>query len=116
MIRRRGGDDDQFRTRSCIGIRRAHPAVARRPAPRTDYMSSPSAIDALLRRYDSGEYFSRLINHPTPHRLRQAPELVYHATLNAVEPRFTIVMPTFNHESNVQDSLDAAVTRRVAAV
>ena len=73
-------------------------------------MSSPSAIDALLRHYESGEYFSRLINHPAPHRLRQAPVLVYHARLNAVEPRFTIVMPTFNHESNVEDSLDAAAT------
>ncbi len=72
-------------------------------------MSSSSAIDALLRRYDSGDYFARLINHPVPHRLRQAPELVYHATLNAAEPRFTIVMPTFNHESNVGDSLAAAV-------
>jgi glycosyltransferase involved in cell wall biosynthesis len=73
-------------------------------------MSSPSSIDALLRRYETGEYFSRLINHPEPHRLRQAPVLVYYATLNAVEPRFTIVMPTFNHESNVQDSLEAAAT------
>jgi glycosyltransferase involved in cell wall biosynthesis len=73
-------------------------------------MSSPSSIDALLRRYESGEYFLRLINHPEPHRLRQAPVLVYYATLNAVEPRFTIVMPTFNHESNVQDSLEAAAT------
>ena len=73
-------------------------------------MSSPSSIDALLRRYESGEYFSRLINHPAPHRLRQAPVLMYYARLNAVEPRFTIVMPTFNHESNVQDSLNAAAT------
>jgi glycosyltransferase involved in cell wall biosynthesis len=73
-------------------------------------MSSPSSIDALLRRYESGEYFLRLINHPEPHRLRQAPVLVYYATLNAIEPRFTIVMPTFNHESNVQDSLEAAAT------
>src|SRR5947207_14415364 len=73
-------------------------------------MSSPSSIDALLRRYQSGDYFSRLINHPAPHRLRQAPVLVYYATLSAVEPRFTIVMPTFNHESNIQDSLEAAAT------
>ena len=71
-------------------------------------MSSRSTIDALLRRYDSGEYFSRLINHPAPHRLRQAPVLVYYASLNAVEPRFTVVMPTFNHESDIEDSLDAA--------
>jgi glycosyltransferase involved in cell wall biosynthesis len=73
-------------------------------------VSSLFAIDALLRHYDSGQYFSRLINHPTAHRLRRAPQLVYHATLNDVEPRFTVVMPTFNHEANVQDSLDAAAT------
>ena len=48
-------------------------------------MSSLSSIDVLLRRYASGEYFLQLINHPAPHRLRQAPVLVYHATLNAVE-------------------------------
>ena len=48
-------------------------------------MSSPAAIDALLRRYVSGEYFSRLINHPAPHRLRQPPELVYHALLHGVD-------------------------------
>ena len=73
-------------------------------------MSSPSAIDDLLRRYASGDYFAGLINHPTPHRLRQAPELVYHETLTAHQPRFTIVMPTFNHESNIHDALHAAVT------
>ena len=71
-------------------------------------MSSSAAIDDLLRRYASGQYFSQLINHPQPHRLRQPPELVYHATVNAVEPAFTIVMPTFNHESNIADSLEAA--------
>jgi glycosyltransferase involved in cell wall biosynthesis len=64
------------------------------------------AIDALFRGYDSGEYFSRLINQPTPHPLRQAPVLVYHATLTMAEPQFTVVMPTFNHESNIHDSLD----------
>jgi glycosyltransferase involved in cell wall biosynthesis len=71
-------------------------------------MSSPSAIDALLRDYAGGEYFSRLINHPTPHRLRRPPVLVYFAVLNSAAPRFTIVMPTFNHESNIEDALDAA--------
>ena len=73
-------------------------------------MSSPSAIDALFRGYDSGDYFSRLINQPAPHPLRQAPVLVYHATLTAAEPQFTVVMPTFNHESNIHDSLDGAAT------
>jgi len=71
-------------------------------------MSTPEAIAALLHRYASGDYFSRLINHPVPHQLRQPPELVYHATVSAVDPGFTVVMPTFNHESNVADSLEAA--------
>jgi glycosyltransferase involved in cell wall biosynthesis len=71
-------------------------------------MSSPSAIDALLRDYAGGEYFSRLLNHPTPHVLRQPPVLVYSAVLSGAKPRFTIVMPTFNHESNIEDVLDAA--------
>lgn len=70
-------------------------------------MSSRRAIDALLRDYGSGEYFSRLVNQPAPHRLRKAPELVYHATLNALVPRFTVVMPAFNHADNIQNSLNA---------
>jgi glycosyltransferase involved in cell wall biosynthesis len=73
-------------------------------------MSSPSAIDALLRDYDSGEYFSRLVNQPAPHRWRKAPEVIYHAALNALEARFTVVMPTFNHASNIHDALDATAT------
>jgi glycosyltransferase involved in cell wall biosynthesis len=71
-------------------------------------MSSPSAIDALLRDYAGGGYFSRLINHPRPHGLRQPPVLVYFAALSGATPRFTIVMPAFNHESNIEDTLDAA--------
>jgi Glycosyl transferase family 2 len=71
-------------------------------------MSSPSAIDALLRDYVGGEYFSRLINHPEPHGLRQPPVLVYFAAPSGATPRFTIVMPTFNHESHIEDALDAA--------
>jgi len=70
-------------------------------------MSSPVAIDALRRRYDSGEYFASLLHCPAPHRLRQPPALVYHATLNGLAPRFTIVMPTFNHAANIEDSLGA---------
>src|ERR1700676_3422033 len=70
-------------------------------------MSSPSTIDTILSSHDSGEYFSRLVNHPAGHRLRQKPELVYHATLNALEPRFTVVKPTFNHEPVIQDSIGA---------
>jgi glycosyltransferase involved in cell wall biosynthesis len=70
-------------------------------------MSSPSTIDTLLGSHDSGEYFSRLVNHPAAHRLRVRPELAYHATLNAPEPRFTVVMPAFNHESVIRDSIEA---------
>jgi glycosyltransferase involved in cell wall biosynthesis len=70
-------------------------------------MSSPSTIDTLLRSHDSGEYFLRLVNHPAAHRLRERPELAYHATVNAPEPRFTVVMPTFNHEPVIQDSIGA---------
>jgi glycosyltransferase involved in cell wall biosynthesis len=71
-------------------------------------MSSPSTIDTVLRRTESGEYFSRLVNRPAPHRLRARTQLVYHAALHALEPRFTVVMPAFDHESGIQDSLEAA--------
>jgi hypothetical protein len=30
-------------------------------------MSSVPAVEALLSRYRTGEYFSRLISHPSPH-------------------------------------------------
>jgi glycosyltransferase involved in cell wall biosynthesis len=73
-------------------------------------MSSPATIDALLCSLDSGEHFSRLVNHPAAHRLRARPELAYHATLNALDPRFTVVMPAFNHEPGIQDSIEAAAT------
>jgi hypothetical protein len=70
-------------------------------------MSSRSTIAHVLRSHQSGEYFSRLVNHPTPHRLRQTPELVYHAALNAAEPRFTVVTPTFNHEAIIENTITA---------
>ena len=88
------------------------PSPERDITPPPTFMSSPLAIDALFHRYDSGEYFSRLINQPTPHPLRQAPVLVYHATLTMAEPQFTVVMPTFNHESNIHDSLDGTAAAR----
>ena len=71
-------------------------------------MSSQSTIETLLRSHDSGEYFSRLVNHPTPHPLRQTPAVVYHATLNPVEPRLTLVTPTFNHAPIIGHTLAAA--------
>jgi glycosyltransferase involved in cell wall biosynthesis len=73
-------------------------------------MSSTSTIERVLRHYDSGEYFSRLVNQPVPHRLRKTPELVYHAALNALEPRFTVVTPTFNHGPVVLDAINATAT------
>lgn len=73
-------------------------------------MSSPAAIDALLGNYNSGQYFSRLVNQPAPHPLRKAPEVVYHAALSVLEPRFTVVMPAFNHADTIHASLDATAT------
>jgi glycosyltransferase involved in cell wall biosynthesis len=70
-------------------------------------MSSPATIARLLRNHDNGEYFARLVNQPAPHALRRAPELVYHAVLNALEPRFTMVMPAFNHEAIIEDAISA---------
>jgi GT2 family glycosyltransferase len=71
-------------------------------------MSSPATIDRVLGSYDSGEYFARLVNQPAPHRLRQTPEVLYHAALNSLEPRFTVVIPTFNHDAIIHDSIAAA--------
>jgi len=70
-------------------------------------MSSPSTIDRVLHAHENGEYFSHLINHPAPHRRRKTPEIAYHATVNGIEPRFTVVTPTFNYELIVQDYMDA---------
>ena len=71
-------------------------------------MSSPATIERVLRSHDSGEYFASLVNQPAPHPLRRTPELVYHAPLTAVEPRFTMVTPVFNHEAIIEDAIDAA--------
>ena len=71
-------------------------------------MSSPATIEHVLRSHDSGEYFARLANQPAPHAWRRTPELVYHARLNALEPRFTIVTPAFNHEAIIAAAIDAA--------
>jgi hypothetical protein len=71
-------------------------------------MSSPATIEHVLRSHESGEYFARLAHHPAPHAWRQTPELVFHALLNALEPRFTIVTPAFNHEAIIAATIDAA--------
>jgi glycosyltransferase involved in cell wall biosynthesis len=57
-----------------------------------------------------GAYFPRLVNNPTPHRLRGALELVYHATSNALEPRYTVVTPAFNCAPIVGDYIKATAT------
>ncbi|MEO8256214.1 MAG: glycosyltransferase [Acidobacteriota bacterium] len=71
-------------------------------------MSSPATIERVLRSHDSGEYFAGLVNHPAPHAWRRNPELVYHAALHAVAPRFTMVTPAFNHEAIIGDAIAAA--------
>jgi glycosyltransferase involved in cell wall biosynthesis len=73
-------------------------------------MSSPATIERVLRRHASGEYFDRLVNQPAPHPWRRPPELVYHAALNALEPRFTMVTPAFNHEAIIADAITATAT------
>jgi glycosyltransferase involved in cell wall biosynthesis len=73
-------------------------------------MMSLSAIATLLHEHASGDYFSRLVHHPVPHRLRATPELVYHETLNTSRPQFTVVMPAFNHAAQIQDSIRATAT------
>jgi GT2 family glycosyltransferase len=71
-------------------------------------MTSLPAISTLLHEHATGDYFSRLVHQPAPHRLRATPELVYHEPLNAVPAQFTIVMPAFNHAAHIQDSIRAA--------
>jgi glycosyltransferase involved in cell wall biosynthesis len=70
-------------------------------------MSSRASIDQFLRRVESGEYFARLVNHPAPHRLRTAPQIVYHSTLHDLAPRLTVVTPTFNYAPIIRDCIDA---------
>ena len=72
-------------------------------------MSSPSAIHQLLRAHETGEYFARLVNHPAPHPLRQAPTLIHHSTVNAVQPQVTVVTPTFNCSAILADYVAATV-------
>ena len=73
-------------------------------------MSSPTTFECVLRSHANGENFARLVNHPAPHARRQTPELVYHAARNPLTPRFTVVMPAFDHEANIQDAIDAMAT------
>jgi glycosyltransferase involved in cell wall biosynthesis len=70
-------------------------------------MSSPATIERVLSRHAGGEYFAGLVNRPAPHAWRRPPELVYHAALNAREPRFTMVTPAFNHEAIIEDAITA---------
>jgi GT2 family glycosyltransferase len=70
-------------------------------------MSSPSTIDRFLRDHADGRYFARLANAPAPHAQRETPTLVHHATLNALEPRFTIVTPTFDCAGHIEAYINA---------
>lgn len=72
-------------------------------------MSDLTTIHRLLESYDRGEYFSRLIGQPAAHRLRERPQLAYHAVLKPLEPCWTMVIPTFNHAPIVRDVLHAAL-------
>lgn len=72
-------------------------------------MSSLPTIHRLLEGHDRGEYFSRLIHRPAAHSLRERPVLAYHTALSPVEPRSTMVIPTFNHAPIVHDVLQALV-------
>jgi hypothetical protein len=77
-------------------------------------MSSRATIDRFLDAYADGRYFRTLVNTPSPHPLRQRPELVYHAALHAVEPRFTIVTPTFDSAPSIAGYIEA--TARAASL
>jgi glycosyl transferase family 2 len=73
-------------------------------------MSSRATIDRFLDAYADGRYFSALVNAPSPHGLRQPPELVYHATLHTVEPHFTIVTPVFNCAASLHGYIEATAS------
>lgn len=70
-------------------------------------MSSRATIDRFLRDVASGEYFAGLVNRPTPHHLRVAPQVIHHATLHDQEPRLTIVTPTFDCAAFIADYVNA---------
>jgi GT2 family glycosyltransferase len=73
-------------------------------------MSSAAIIERVFDSIETGEYFTRLINQPVPHRRRQLPEVVYHATLNRHAPQFTVVTPTFDYGAIVDEYIDATAT------
>lgn len=77
-------------------------------------MSSPDTIDRLLRDHANGAYFARLVNRPSPHPFRETPTLVYHATRNPIEPRFSVVTPMFNCTSTIGAYVEA--TARAASM
>ena len=65
-------------------------------------MPSQASIDAFFASVESGRYFSRLVNAPSPHARRSTPELLYHSTLSGKQPTFTVVTPVFDHSSILQ--------------
>lgn len=72
-------------------------------------MSSPASIDRQLHAIESGDYFRRLCNHPSPHPLRRTPELVCHRTVDSRLPAFTVVTPAFNCADQIADYVEATL-------
>jgi hypothetical protein len=70
-------------------------------------MSSLPTIERFLRDHESGAYFERLVNRPAPHPRRTTPELFYYRHLHPLEPRFTVVTPTFNAASMIAAQMNA---------
>src|SRR3979490_2548051 len=70
-------------------------------------MSSRATIDRFLDAYADGRYFAALVNAPSPHPLRQPPELGDHAALPPVAPRVTIATPAFNVPPAIADYMKA---------
>ncbi len=73
-------------------------------------MSSLPAIERFLRDHESGAYFERLVNRPAPHPRRTTPELFFHRQLHALEPRFTVVTPTFNAAPMIGAQMNATAS------
>lgn len=73
-------------------------------------MNLAQGYERLLHELESGVYYTRLVNRPAPHPHRVAPDVLYQATINRAQPRFTIVTPTFNHEEVIRTTIGAALS------
>lgn len=72
-------------------------------------MSSLASIERQLRAIESGDYFRRLCNHPSPHARRRTPELLCHRTVGSRLPAFTVVTPAFNCAEGFADYVEATL-------